>query len=383
MTQRLKFYKYFIIIVLQFFVIRNVYGFRETEGDSLSNRYPLSVGFSYQYGFTMNHNPAVAALHTKHFSTYELSLQRQTTGAAYWEQKCAYPAYGVTFMYSELANPKYLGRMFGLYPYLDVPLVSWKNNNKICFNIGLGIACGTKPYHRFDNYKNLAYGSHFNALVHFGLKGNVRIFPKCDLSGGVNFTHISNGTTKEPNFGLNTSNVFLGVNYQINDASGQKIVNQEETRPKYPYTFQIALYGGGKDTDWLTGTPLYFVGDLNFNLLKQYRFARSWGAGLGVSMDYAAVKMLKNEGKFTGSALSYMIPSVRVIHQFHVSRICIGTELGYMIYHKADKDSNMFLNLTVGYDVNDKLTAGMLLHAGAFFADYIGFGLGFKVWNIK
>ena len=369
--------------MLQFIVTQNLYGVREMQRDSSSIVPPLSVGFSWNYGFTMNHNAAMAALNTKHFSTYEISLQRQTVGKSYWEQKCAYPAYGFTFMYSELANPQQLGRMFGLYPYLDATLLSWKRNNKICFTVGLGLAYGTKPYDRFDNYKNISYGSHLNVLARFGLKGNIRIFPKCELSGGLNFTHISNGTTKEPNFGLNTPAVFLGLNYQINNATGERIVYQEEPRPKYPYRLQIATYGGYKDTDFINETPVYFVGDLNVNLLKQYRFARSWGAGLELYMDFANVQILKNKGKFSGSAISYMVPGVKAIHQFHFNRLSIGTELCYMVYHKDDKNSDVYVNLTAGYNINDWLTAGLSLRAGFVFADYVGIGLGFKVWKIK
>ena len=375
------FYKCLFLMALQLFVIQNLYGVREIQGDTLPAKYPLFVGVNYQYGFTMNHNAAMAALNTKHFSIYELSLYRQTTGASYWEQKCAYPAYGVTFMYSELANPQQLGRMFGLYPYLDFSIFSWKHYNKICFMVGVGLAYGTKPYDRFDNYKNISYGSHINALIRLGLKGNIRIFPKLDLLGGFNFTHISNGTTKEPNYGLNTPSLFLGLNYQINNVPDERIVREEKPRQKYPYTLQIATYGGYKDIDW-TGTSVYFVGELNFNLLKQYRFARSWGAGFALSMDYAEIELLKRKEEFSGSAASYVIPSVKVIHQFHIYRICIGTELAYMIYNKGG-GKNMYANLTLGYDINDWLTAGLSLRAGAFYAYHIGLGLGFKVWKIR
>ena len=383
MKRKMKFWKCLLFTVLQLMVIQNIYGVRETQGDTLAVVAPVSVGFSYLYGYTINHNTAMAALNTKHFSTYEFSLQRQTVGKSYWEQKCAYPAYGLTFMYSELANPQQLGRMFGLYPYLDASLFSWKRNNKICFTVGLGLAYGTKPYDRFDNYKNISYGSHFNVLARFGLKGNIRVFPKMDLSGGVNFTHISNGTTKEPNYGLNNPAVFLGLSYQINDATGEKIVHQEKTPSKYPYQLQIAAYGGYKDIDFMNGTPVYFVGELSFNLLKQYRFARSWGAGIELYMDYANVQILKNKEKFSGNAISYMIPSVKAIHQFHLNRLTIGTELGYMVYHKEDKKSDLYVNLTTDYSINDWLTAGLSLRAGFFFADYIGIGLGFKIWKIK
>jgi hypothetical protein len=43
----------------------------------------------------------------------------------------------------------------------------------------------------------------------------------------------------------------------------------------------------------------------------------------------------------------------------------------------------MYANLTLGYDINDWLTAGLSLRAGAFYAYHIGLGLGFKVWKIK
>jgi opacity protein-like surface antigen len=174
----------------------------------------------------------------------------------------------------------------------------------------------------------------------------------------------------------------LGLNYQINDVPNERIVREEEPRPKYPYTLQIATYGGYKDTDFMTGTGVYFVGELDFNLLKQYRPVRSWGAGFALSMDYAEMEMLKRKGEFSGSAVSYMIPSVKAIHQFHVGRLCIGTELAYMMYHKG-RNKNVYANLIVGYDVNDWLTPGIVLRAGAFYADYIGIGLGCKVWKIK
>jgi hypothetical protein len=393
MKRKLKFCKYLFIIVLQFVVIQNLYGVRAIEGNTFPSRSPLFVGVNYQYGFTMNHNAAMAALNTKHFSTYELSLHRQIIKVPYWAQTFTCTAYGITFMYSELANPQHLGRLFGLYPYLDVPLFLWKNDNKICFTVGLGLAYGTKPYDRFDNYKNIAYGSHLNALVRLGLKGNVRIFPKMDLLGGFNLTHASNGTTKEPNYGLNNPAVFLGLNYQINNAlrirpdmyyiSTRDFIVCDETPPKDPYILQIATYGGYKDTDFMTGTGVYFVGELNFNLLKQYRrFTGSWGAGFALSMDYAEIEMLKRKGEFSGSVGSYMIPSVKAIHQFHVGRLCIGTELAYMMYHKG-RNKNVYANLIVGYNVNDWLTPGIVLRAGAFYADYIGIGLGCKVWKIK
>jgi hypothetical protein len=217
------------------------------------------------------------------------------------------------------------------------------------------------------------------------LKGNIRILPKLDVSGGVNLTHVSNGTTKEPNYGLNNPSVFLGLNYQINDASSEKITHPEKTLPQYPYQLQIATYGGYKDIDFMNGTPVYFVGELNVNLLKHYRFARSYGAGLGLNMDFAEIQILKNKGDFSGSAISYMIPSVKAIHQFHVNRLCIGTELCYMVYQKENKNKNknMYANLTTGYNINDWLTVGLSLRTGFFYADYIGLGLSFKVWEIK
>ena len=383
MKQRLNYFKYLLFIGLHFFVIRNIYGAGEKQGDSVVITSPLSVGLNYQYGFTLNHNAAMAALNTRHFSTYEISLQHQTVGKSFWEQKCGYPAYGVTFMYSELANPKYLGRMLGLYPYLDVPLFSWKQKHKISFVVGLGLAYGTKPYDRFENYKNITYASHFNVLARFGLKGNVRIFSKTDLSGGVNFTHASNGTTKEPNFGLNTPTLFLGLNYQINNATGERIVHQEETLSKSPYQLQIAAYGACKDISYMNNSSKYFVGELNANMLKRYRFARSWGTGLGLNMDFAEIQKVKDKGEFSGNVVSYIIPGVKAIHQFHINKLYIGTELCYLITNKENRNKNICANLTTGYHINDWITVGLSLRAGFFYADYIGIGFGFKIWEIK
>jgi len=53
-----------------------------------------------------------------------------------------------------------------------------------------------------------------------------------------------------------------------------------------------------------------------------------------------------------------------------------------MMYHKG-RDKNVYANLIVGYNVNEWLTPGLVLRAGAFYADYIGLGINFNVWKIK
>lgn len=378
------------IYILSFFVVAwifaapSLFGLGEmADSVQIKRSYPISLRANYHYGFTISHNPNSRFFNDRHFSTYELAVVKQTVGHTFWEQSFNYPAYGLSLMYSELGNPKYLGRMFGLYPFIDFPLTTWNSRVQFVLSMGLGLGVGTKPFDLETNYKNMVYSMYVNALINLELKGKVRITPKLNLSGGVSFTHMSNGALRQPNPGINNPAVFLSLDYQINKASPEKIVTEKPTRQKHPFRFEISLNGAVKASDYLDDTKLHFSGGFAVNMLKRYHYFRSWGAGLDFDIDYVDISYAKRNGSFSGSELSYVTPSVKAIHVWHLQKLRFGMELCCALYQKYELNDRLFANLTLGYEIHDRIMAGIILRAGFFHADYIGLNVSVKAWEIK
>ncbi|MDR0365200.1 MAG: acyloxyacyl hydrolase [Bacteroidales bacterium] len=380
-----KAYIFICHLTVFIFTISSLFGFSLMEEKKAEATFPspVSLRANYHYGFTISHNPNSRFFNDKHFSTYELAIVKQTIGNTFWEQSFNYPAYGISLMYSELGNPKYLGRLIGLYPFMDFPMTSRNSRVQFLFAVGLGIGVGTKPFNIRTNHKNVIYSMHFNSLIEIGLKGKIRITPKFNLLGGISFTHMSNGSLRQPNLGINNPTVFLSVDYQINKASPEKIKLEKPSRRKCPYRFEISLNGAIKDSDYLDDDKLRFSGGLAVNMLKRYHYFRSWGVGLDFDLDFVDIYDAKRTDIFSGNDFSYIIPSLKAIHAWHIDKLRFGMELCCALYRKFEYNDLIFANLTLGYEIRDQIIAGIILRAGFFHADYIGININVKTWEIK
>lgn len=342
---------------------------------------PWHIEARVHYGFCIPHHPELEYLTRKHFTMYEVSLLSNTTGQYLWEAQCLYPTYGLSFICSGLSAPE-LGNLFGLYPFIDFPFKRWKSNDYIALRIGLGLGYLTNPFDRLNNYHNFAYGSNINALIHLELQGKVHLFPKLSLKSGITFTHLSNGTSKEPNFGLNIPAVVLGLEYQINSRSGDFIEHQWEKKPNFSYKIVVEAYGAWKDISILK-SPLYFTGNLSFNLLKQYRPCRSWGAAIDFDYDDSDIALLKARELNETPNILYTRIGIKAIHQWHISKILFGIQFGGYIAYKDKSDGFFYDFLTLGYEFNKYIYAGIALKTHWAKADYIGFGFRTTLWTSK
>lgn len=369
-------------ILLLFFLLQVVVSSAHQKmGDTTFHKNPWQAEARVHYGFCIPHHPELEFLTRKHFLMYEFSILTNTTGRNLWEAQCNYPTYGFSFICSGLSSPE-VGSLYGIYPFIDFPFKQWKSRNYIALRIGLGVGYLTNPFDRIKNFHNFAYGSHINALINIELQGKVHILPRLCFKGGVSFTHLSNGTTKEPNFGLNIPALVLGIEYQINKTSGQLIERQWNQRQKYPYKIVMDIYGAWKDIEKVESS-LYFTGNLSFNLLKQYRPCRSWGFCVDLDYDDSDIAIKKRNDLYEAPDILYTRIGVKALHQWHISKLLIGVQFGCYILQKDNSDGLFYDFLTIGYEFNKYIYAGIALKTHWAKADYIGIGLRTTLWTSK
>ena len=156
------------------------------------------------------------------YPAFEASVYQSTFGRNEWESVYQYPYIGVTFYHADFGfnfeqNPEVgnaLGSVYALYPFINYPL-NPNEDSQLTFKLGAGLGYLTHPFNNFTNYYNFAIGSHLNAAVNLSFEYRQRITSRFMSVASFGLTHFSNGSTKLPNYGLNTFSAAWGLAYYL------------------------------------------------------------------------------------------------------------------------------------------------------------------------
>ncbi len=144
----------------------------------------------------------------------DINFQYKAFGRADWEQRRRYPHIGVAFAYTNYGIDSVYGQCFALYPNLVIPLITGKKLDWT-IRIGDGIGYVTRRYSRnnpFDTMNN-AIGSHINDYASFMMDLRYHANEHWDVQMGVNFSHISDASFRQPNLGINMIGAHVGIKY--------------------------------------------------------------------------------------------------------------------------------------------------------------------------
>jgi Lipid A 3-O-deacylase (PagL) len=244
--------------------------------DSTSGNFSISI--EGHYGFIFAHRPSIIPLQQSHLGGMMVAISKIADGSKSWQHQYHLPTIGIKYGFFGMGNSDQLGYGHTLYPYMDLPLGSRKKKY-IHLQFGWGLGYVTKPFHRYSNYKNVAIGSHFNAVVALGFNSEVKLSLRDRLKIGVGVTHFSNGSFVTPNLGVNLAT--LQLHYIHSFGNIKTIVPLQSPIFVSAYRKSVFVAGGVRQI-YPTGGKNYFIASLSANLLRQY----SHRAAAGVGLDY-------------------------------------------------------------------------------------------------
>lgn len=162
--------------------------------------------FKHEAKFTLPIPPLTTAVN--------ISLLQHSYGKKAWQQQRRYPTFGVGITYINYGIDSIYGRCFGIYPELLLPLYRGKNV-EWTITLGDGLGYVTKEYSRVAPVDtiNVAIGNKVNDFVVFASDLRYHTNHHWDLQLGINAMHISNGSYKKPNLGINMAGAHLGITY--------------------------------------------------------------------------------------------------------------------------------------------------------------------------
>lgn len=333
----------------------------------------LSVGGHFAYGSFLTSEPKAAYLRDSYSSFGELYFQVQTDGRRPWQRANGLPQWGVGVQYGNLGSRQYMGKLVAAYPFLNLPLFSYKGFQSK-FRIGAGAGWVEKPYDAQTNHKNVLVGSHLNAYLHLLWQNEVRLAPRLFASGGLGFSHLSNGGSSLPNLGVNTPTLQAGIRY----AFDEPFIHDDAPKDSFsrrPF-YRLGVSVAGKQYPWIGGER-YIITLLNAEIVRRTSYKHQFGAGVqlfhnpSLEHDPSGLLSVKREG-------NQLQVGAYATYERLFGKLSLPVQLGAYL-HNRDRFPEVYQQIGLRYQVSPTWSAGALLKTHLGKADYISAGIGYTL----
>ncbi len=334
----------------------------------------FSVKGTVHLGALLPHRQVVNEIVEGHTVAYELSFYKSTIGKKQWQQVYAYPKVGISALYHNLGNPNELGNAVGIFPFVELPLNQRKINWRLKLGYGLGYI--QKPFDVETNYKNVAIGSHFNALIYVNMLWNVKLSNALDVSSGLSIIHYSNSSFAQPNLGINIFSLNSGVTYKFGDKP-EKIISEIPVRDR-AWEKHLMTGFGLKEIQPVKG-PKYFVNTYSFNMLKPIKHKGSFGFGVDVFYNTSLSDLIAKDTTATTSGMDNFRSGIVGIYAFDFGDISLLIEMGGYIFSKYKGNGSVYNRVSSRYTIKEKYFINLGLKTHVAVADFVEVGFGIKL----
>lgn len=373
--------KYRVFFVLFLLIFNNLENISAKSRDTIFEK-NLQIEFRASYGFTICHHPEMLYFRS-HFPAFELNVQQATFGRKIWQQKLNYPAVGFTFFYSELGGKPEIGRAFALYPYLRFNFLK-SQKNQLIMKLGVGVSYVTNKFDAKTNPKNTFLGSNFNATLAASLEYNRVITNRLSMSLFAGLTHFSNGAMRAPNNGFNIAHAGISAKYFINEPKTRlpeiSVDNQQyKSWSAKNISVYIALMFSKKDTDEYMGYgKSWMVYNFQVNALKRLSEMSKLGLGFDLVYDMTDHEVLKFKD-IDYEPIELLKPGINLAYELCLGSTSFIFNFGSHISGKEMYDGHIYQKIGIMHTFGQHIFANIALTTHFGCADYIGFGIGYKL----
>lgn len=338
---------------------------------------PYYFSIKPKVGFLAAHRGVMGHLPKEHAIGGEISIYKRFSDCKKWQSVYRQPYAGFTIYGSTVGNNAILGQAIGAYGFIEFPFINGKRH-VLTGKLGSGVGYITKVFNQETNPKNVAMSTHINALICIGLQGRIKIGQKDELLYSFDLTHLSNGSYRVPNLGLNMP--YIGVGYAHNFMCREKqpdttFIHQTDVKTPWMRNWKWSVIGilSSKEV-FPTGGKQYPVYALAISKRKVFRPK----TGMEVTVDLISKQALfgyksyveKSQWKIfqVGVYVGYVLP----LDRFH---FVLG--MGAYVKDRYNADDRFYHRLGMRYQFDNGLVANLTLKAHWARADYVEWGIGY------
>lgn len=348
---------------------------------SQGNQKQYTVDLNYYYASILPHSEKIKHLITEHPEGFFLAINQKTFGDKEWESRFDYPDFGISLHYQNNKNET-LGDMYGLFFHYNFYFL--KRN--LMLRVGEGVAYNTNPYDKEENYRNVAYSTHFMPSSYFMLNFKKEdIFAGLGLQAGAFLIHHSNGTMKSPNTSTNTVGANIGLNYTFDYKNERNYIprNNRDSTYSEPIHYNLAFRSGVQESR-VIGTGQYA-----FYFISAYadkKFTRS--SALQAGVDVFISPMYKNEIEYMAVAFPELdvdsdLNSTRIGlfagYELFINRLSFEGQLGFYVLDEYKANTALYQRLGLKYYFYKNVFAGASLKTHFSKAEAMEFSVGVRL----
>lgn len=330
-------------------------------------------------GNIARHNDNITHLIKAHPNGFILGWNKQVSGEKWWHSRYNYPEFGASFVAQEF-NSSELGASYGLYAHYNFYFFK----RRLMLRLAQGISYATNPYDKFENPKNIAFGSDLLSGTYLMLNyTRPRLFGAIGVQAGLTLLHLSNANVKAPNTSINTVafNVGFSTALEPNDTTKVFQIFEDDIDKKIHYGFIFRTGVNQSDVVGSDQFPFYVVSAFVEKRLN----AKSL---IMVGAEFFNSKFLKEyiyyqsvaypESNVT-SDLDYKRAGVYVGHELLFGQTSILTQLGYYVYAPFEFEGSIYNRIGLKHFVTTRWFVSATLKSHAAKAEALELSIGLKL----
>lgn len=355
------------ISTVLFFVLLTTSSY--SQSDSIPNSYFLDLRF--HGGFLIAHRPSLVPLQQNHLTGFDVSAGVFTMGNKPWHKSYNFPSIGLKYAFLETGNRQILGSAHALYPFFDVEF-SCLRKIKIGFQLGWGIGYVSKRFTKYDNYKNVAIGSHFNSVPALSFFLRKQVSSNGYISTGFSLTHFSNGSIVTPNLGINLATAHLCYRFCGGTAKVKDNTLDQKHAEKWEKSVGILF---GLKQNYPTLGENFFIKELSLLAFYHFKPIALYGFGIDIPHDPSITDRLDNRGAKTNK-FTPLRPGITAAYSLKMGRLKMLIQQGFYVYSQLKDDGVLYQRLGLRYSIGRKYFVSFNLKTHFAKADYFEWGGG-------
>jgi hypothetical protein len=352
----------------------------------LKEAWKLEIAPNIGYHFASNPIAKTGANMSGYTSGIEVNWVQQGLPEGSWRAYYGTPYLGFGARLTQLNNTDTFGYSLALLPFYTLPIFC-KEKNYLGIKIGYGLNLNNEVYHREKNFDNRAISSMVNFSLDVGLKYYHHFNNNHSLSIGTGLYHVSNGSLKKPNGGLNVVSLQMGYLFSLSK-------NQVQTKRKqtqygkdfirnWEYRIAAALaYRQLGDVDNVVDFPV-------FGITQQWlrNINRLYATGLALDSWFDPSQALLSGGNI------YQVASVRTekklqfglgwYNKFTIGRIFLPLSVHHYLPSSFRIIDPVYIKFGAGYETQKRLFFGLFFKGSInsnkqLESDFMEWALGYK-----
>jgi hypothetical protein len=316
-------------------------------------------------------------------SSFDLTFLQRTTGTKEWQQRRHYPMVGFGITYTNYGMDSVYGQCIGVYPALQLPIIKGEKLEWTC-KLGLGMGYVSRHYERksLQDTINNAIGANFNNFTTFATDLRYKIDHQWAVSLGFTLSHISDGSWRLPNLGINTYGGHIALRYF--PVTDNPIRIKKDLQPlKNRWLFHLRLGFSGTEYGAPDG-PVYPVYVTSLFVSKRYASRNKAFAGIDGSFHENFVAFQRNNEINPGKEWENSWKNaVFVGNEFLVGRFGLVLQVGVYLRQAVLKHNTNYQKVGYNFYLLQKekgaikeLNIYTMLKTHRVQAEFIEFGLG-------